>query len=199
MTVHKRRAMNQNGYTLIELLVAVIITSLLAGVLVSVNLTIIRLHDTSSSKIPALGTAQNIGHWLSQDALMAQSITTDDDTGTATETEVVTLRWLGWPRTDNQSNQYNDSYSIRYTYDNNELRRHQSITTDKYDDNGVRVGTPTQEETSQRIGDHLTVLSVLTTTGTATAKQKLIVTLTVTVDDYEVTRTYQITPRPSSL
>lgn len=198
MTVlqHSSGKHNQQGFTFIEVLVTSIITVMIVSVLVSISIFINRIHDTSSSKFPALENAQKIGHRITEDVLMAQSSSTDDDTGTA-ETEVLTLNRVGWPRSGDHNSLYNDIFIVRYTYDDNELWRHQNKTTEKYDENGELQGT-TQSEKSIRVTDQLTAFTVSTITGTAAATEEVLITLTVTVDDSEVTRDYRITPRPGS-
>jgi hypothetical protein len=142
-----------------------------------------------------LAKVQNVGYWMGRDGQMAQTLTTDDDPSTA-EIEVLTLTWAGWPRTDG-GNLYSDAYVVRYTYDNNELLRHQHRTTDIYDNKGVWQ-TTTENQGSTFIADYLTRLSVSITSGTETSMNEMLVEATARVESESITRTYRVLSRPGS-
>jgi prepilin-type N-terminal cleavage/methylation domain-containing protein len=83
----------RQGFTLIEVLISLVIASMLGAVIIMSFSLINRLYEETSTKIPALANVQNVGFWVSQDAMMAQSVS---------GTDTLTLRWSGSSRTDNQ-------------------------------------------------------------------------------------------------
>ncbi len=184
---------NQKGFTLIELLVVIAITALITGGIVLTIFQVFNVNTLSSNHMIAAKQVENAGHWISRDTLMAPTPDTDDDTETA-ETEVLTLAWVGWERVDHWGNQYIDSYEVRYTYDSDELWRHQRITTEERDKNGQLADPqPDPQNSTTFIADHITSISI-----PAMADNKLNVTITASVGDAVEERTYEIMPRPST-
>jgi len=181
---------NEKGFTLIELLVVIAIVALIASGAATGVFQVVKGSERSNNHMVAVRQVQNAGYWISHDAQMAQDINTDDDTGTA-ETEVLTLTWVGWERRDAQDNQCIDSYEERYTYDSNELWRHQKITTDKYNSSGQFVGT-TESQSSTYIAEHIAGILIL-----PVVDNKLNVTITASIGEASEERTYEITPRPT--
>lgn len=178
----------QYGFTMIELLITVAIMGT-AGIGITTTILMIRNEsERSASHINASHQIQHAGNWITRDAAMAQSVDTSDDVGTV-ETEVCTLKWQGWPRTDHWDHQYIDTFVIRYSYDSNQIHRHETVTTDEYDDDGV-FQTTTQNTTVQQVADNITALSI------TSATNNISVTLTALVEGFQAERTYEITTRP---
>jgi len=182
--------LNERGFTLIELSVVVAIVALIASGATMGIFQVIKVSESSNNRMIAVRQAQNAGYWITHDAQMAQGISADDDTGTA-ETEILTFTWVGWERKDAQDNQYIDSYEECYTYDNNELWRHQKITTDKYNSNGQFIET-TESQSLTRVADNITGIIIPPLVG-----NKLNATITASVCEATEERTYEIMPRTS--
>lgn len=117
MTFGKLRAMhkNQRGFTLIELVIAVAIISLIIGGTTLTLQQVINGNTRSSSHMTTIRQVQNAGYWVSQDAQMAQIINTDDDPGTP-ELELVTLTWT-------EFGVDGDEHQVIYTLVDNKLKR----------------------------------------------------------------------------
>ena len=102
---------NQGGFTLIEMIAALAITGLISlGASISsaqvLNQTSRDTHYTSASR-----NAMNAIHWISRDALMAQTI---DGVEGFPLTDNLSLTWVGWD---------NSVYSTNYTLENGQLKR----------------------------------------------------------------------------
>ena len=185
---------NQQGFTLIELLVAVAISALIIGGVVLAIFQVFNVNTRSGNHMTAVNQVQNAGSWISHDVQMAQDVDTNDDPATTDETEILTVAWVRWPREDGK---YIDSYKVRHTYDNNELWRHQEITTQEYDSDNQPVGEPTVTQNSTLIADYITTLSIL-----PLVDDNVIVTVTIRArvgvvgaGAADVERTYEIAPR----
>lgn len=92
---------NQMGFTLLELLIALAITSVITG---STTMVIFQVFDgnaRTSNHMEAVRQVQNAGYWVSRDAQMAQSIDIGNDPVTP-ELELVTLTWTEWNNTAHQ-------------------------------------------------------------------------------------------------
>ncbi len=169
---------SQRGFTLIELLVALAITGLLASGLGMTIFQILSGNAQSSSQMTVVRQVQNAGYWISQDALMAQSVDTDDDIGTP-ELELVTLTWTEFG-TDG------DEHQVVYTLVSDRLKREHYTN---------RAETLNPDATTF-IAQYITLIQV-----TRGAGGKLTLEVTATVTGYrsaEETRTYEIIPRPNA-
>ncbi len=70
----RKRADNQKGFTLVEVLVVVAILGMLVPVIAGSIIQIIRGTDRNNTKIIALSDIEHAASWLNQDLLMAQTI-----------------------------------------------------------------------------------------------------------------------------
>ena len=163
----------QRGFTLIELLIAIAITSVITGGITTAIFQTFTVNARTSSHMTAVRQVQNAGHWISQDAQMAQEVLPSGATGF----NPLTLTWTEW--VDSTENVV--TYSI--TVDD-ELKRSHS------EDGGAPI-----EMIVARYID-LTNTSCL-----VTADGVLVVTITAAVGDYpetvSETRVYEVTPRPN--
>jgi len=90
---------NQLGLTLLELMLAMAISSIIAG---GLTMTIFQMFTggiRSNNHMIAVNQAENAGYWVSRDAQMAQSIIFDDP-ATGGVTEFFTLTWTDWDSND---------------------------------------------------------------------------------------------------
>lgn len=86
---------NQRGFTIIELLIAVALTGIVAG---ATTTTIVQVFDGSartSNHMTAVRQVQNAGYWVSRDAQMAETVVTTGATGFP-----LTLTWIEWDSGD---------------------------------------------------------------------------------------------------
>ena len=190
MTFLKQASLNrwQKGFTLIELIVSLAIIVVIIGSITVAVFQVFSVNEKSKNHMTADKQVENTGHWVSQDAQMAQTVSTVDDGETA-ETEVLTLFWVGWEREDG-GDQLIDTYEVDYTYDANQIRRNEKVTTEVYDSNGHFIET-LENLTSTLIAEYITALSVSQVDG------KVVLTVTASVGEAAEDRTYEIIPRPT--
>jgi len=99
--------LNEKGFTLVELAVAIAVVSV---VTLGAGVTVSQISGVSQSNVDlttAVRQAQNVGYWVSQDLLMAQTANVSDDPGTA-DTEFITVLRKDW--------EAGDTYDIRYVW-----------------------------------------------------------------------------------
>jgi len=114
---------NQLGFTLLELMLAMAISSLIAGGLTMTIFQVFIGGARSNNHMIAIKQAENAGYWVSRDAQMAQGVIFDDP-ATAGVTEFLTLTWTEW--------ESNDVHRFAYTLENmiggpKQLKRSHSI------------------------------------------------------------------------
>jgi len=88
ITGMKNRVSGQGGFTLIELIIAITITSLLLGAAATGVYQLIAGNAANSNYMTAVRQVQQVGHWVSRDMIMANVIdTSNSDDPDLTEPE----------------------------------------------------------------------------------------------------------------
>ena len=99
---------NQKGYLPIEMAIGL---ALIAMIAVGTAMTIKQMLDnyhSSMDRTTVIRQAQNVGYWVCQDAMMAQTIEIGDDSDTTDETEFITIHWKDW--------ESGDTFEFRYLW-----------------------------------------------------------------------------------
>ncbi len=126
---------DEKGFTLIEVIVATAITAMLGAVVAMTAGQIINSSQRNNDWATAVRQVQNIGYWVRQDALMAQSVNATDDPQT-TDVEFIILDWKNW--------ETGDTHNIRYilldSADSLKKVKRKELTRDK---DGVEIGNKT--------------------------------------------------------
>jgi type II secretory pathway component PulJ len=115
----------ENGYSFIEVLLAVSVSALLAIGAGMTTAQIIMSSRLNSDWNVMLRQAQSVGQWVSQDALMVSTIDIGDDPGTE-DVEFISLFWKDWENGDTS-----DTYYLWFdTADSLKLLERRQITRD---------------------------------------------------------------------
>jgi len=182
---------DQRGFTLIELLVVVAIIALITGAATTTTFQVLTSTKRSNDHMTAIRQVQNAGYWISNDALMAESVVVDDDPETAEIVEFITLNWTDWDEGKKKHSKY---HLVKYSFEDmadglKKLKRQYLI----YDDEGKEKGNevaliaeyidfdpddPVNSATSfSEQEDGMWILTIQASPGTATETR-----------EYEVTR-----------
>jgi len=125
----------ESGFTIIEVLVAIFISAIIVTGAGMTTIQIIKGSQHSSDWTTAIRQAQNVGYWVSYDALMAQTITIGDDPETGDD-EFIIVAWKDW--------ESGDTHDIRYVWldsaDSLKKLSRKQVTKDK---DGVEIGNKT--------------------------------------------------------
>jgi prepilin-type N-terminal cleavage/methylation domain-containing protein len=100
--------LTEKGFTLVEVLVALAILSAIGTVMSSATIMIIKTSSQNSELNVNLRQVQNAGHWISQDAIMAQEIDTNKPG------VFLSIVWSDWG---------GNSFNIDYVLEGNTLKR----------------------------------------------------------------------------
>lgn len=115
----------ENGYSFIEVLIAVSISALLAIGAGMTTVQIFRSSRLNSDLNIMLRQAQSVGQWVSQDALTVSAIGIGDDPGTE-DVEFISLFWKDWESGDTY-----DTYYLWFdTEDSLKLLKRRQVTRD---------------------------------------------------------------------
>ncbi|MFC1909404.1 type II secretion system protein J [Chloroflexota bacterium] len=96
----------ENGFTLIGLVVALTISAIIAAGAGMTTAQIMEGSRSNNDRTTAVRQAQNVGYWVSRDALTTQAIVTTDNLETP-EIEFIIAYWKDW--------ETGDTHDIRYT------------------------------------------------------------------------------------
>jgi prepilin-type N-terminal cleavage/methylation domain-containing protein len=161
----------QDGFSLVEMLAALIITALIGFGAAAATNQIITQAPENADYSAASNQVANAIHWISRDAQMSQDVTTEGAAGFP-----LTLTWIEWDNSEHQ---------IIYTLDDSTIKRSYSI--DGAEPSGTVVAQYINENTGLTRCDY--------DDGILTIK----VTATIGVGEHavEVTRLRDVTPRPN--
>ncbi len=163
---------NQAGFTLIEMMVALVITGFIGLGATMASGQVLNQTSRNSDYTTASRNAMNAIHWISRDAMMAQSM---DGTEGFPQNENLSLNWVEWDNT---------VHSANYSLENGILRR-------AYSDGGQITDTVI----SEYINPDEEMTNCVSYNGTLT------LTITSSVGEgskvVNVTRVREITSRPS--
>ena len=162
----------ERGFTIIELLVALAITGLIAGALSMTIAQIMGSNSQSSNHATVIRQVQNAGYWVSHDVQMAQSDPTID---LSADGFPLVITWTEWNGTENE---------VTYTITGTDMIRSLSVN-----------GVPTSSFIVARYLEVDPTKTLCTFSGGI-----LYLTVTATINDLRTvseTREYQIVPRPS--
>ena len=126
---------SEKGFTLIEVLVATAIMAMLGTGITMTAGQIINGSQRNNDWATTVRHAQNIGYWVRQDALMAQSVNVTDDPGT-TDVEFIILDWKNWETGDI----HNMRYILLDSADSLKKVQRKELTRDN---GGVEIGNET--------------------------------------------------------
>ncbi|MBE0415115.1 MAG: prepilin-type N-terminal cleavage/methylation domain-containing protein [Dehalococcoidia bacterium] len=105
------KPLKQKGFTLIELVVAMIVGGMIVSAVATGIVQLIKVNAFSSDSALAYTNVQNAGYWISHDTVQAQEVSITEG--------FPTLKWVGWE---------NDTHQVVYTLkDTGELMRSYSI------------------------------------------------------------------------
>jgi prepilin-type N-terminal cleavage/methylation domain-containing protein len=104
---------SQRGFTLIEILVAVVILSFLGIAVSSATFQLFKQSVKNRDYTTASQLSMNAIHWISRDAEMSQTVTTGGASGFP-----LTLSWVDWS---------NSTYQVVYSIVDGKLKRSYSV------------------------------------------------------------------------
>jgi prepilin-type N-terminal cleavage/methylation domain-containing protein len=167
---------NQKGFTLVELLIALAITAVIAGSVTTAIFQVFTGNARTSNHMTAVRQVQNAGYWVSHDTQMAQNIYTANLTG-SDKLKLNRTRWDGSTE--------NVTYSIvsgqLWRYSENTSSGTPPVTT-------VSTSVVAQyidpTATSYNFTNDLLIFTVKATVGSAGSQQG------------SETRVYEVVPRP---
>ena len=164
----KLSIVQQAGFTLIEILVALAITSILTAGATAIVSQTFNENVRASQNMEAIQQVENAGYWVNHDVMMAQNVMPGAGSGFP-----LTMTWIDWQGNENQ---------VIYTLMDAALQRSFSV-------NG---GLPEETTVAQRIDCDSTATNCQFASGMLTFN------VTATVGTRSESRTYQIKIRPDS-
>lgn len=172
----------EKGYGLIELLIAITIMAVAAGAAGAAIFQVLRNTGHNNDHMTAVRQVENAGYWISHDAQMAQSATTN-----LTSPNFLVLGWTAWA--DNGTTVY---YSANYTFED---LSEGSYGIGKLKRTYVSGGTSQQSLVAQYI--YYNLGDATNTSNISYESQVLTVKLTAVFEGTQETREYKVKRRLS--
>ena len=162
---------NQKGFTLIEIIIAIAVTSLIGVGVTAAIFNTLSVNALSSNHLTVLKQIENAAHWINRDVQMSQTVQPGGGSGFP-----LTLSWVEWDNTAHQ---------VTYSLVSGELQRSHSVDG----------SAPTQYVVAEYISNDPAQTSCQFTGGVFTFK------ITASVGGFRPaieTRTAQVIPRAAS-
>jgi prepilin-type N-terminal cleavage/methylation domain-containing protein len=138
LKLHQRIGHNQKGFTMVELLMAMAVSGIIAAAAVTTISQVFHLNARTSNHMIAVRQVQSVGYWVSHDAQMAQIVTPAGNFDLATDDLV--LSWTEWNGTQRQ---------VTYRLADGDLTRN-------YSGNSVTIGQHIESATGTFASNKLT-------------------------------------------
>ena len=123
---------DERGFTIIELMVSIAVMGLITLGASMTTVQIIKGAQYNEDWMTAVRQTKNVGYWVNQDALMAQTIDTNDDPETA-EIEFITAPWKDW--------ETGEIHDVRYVWlDSTDSLKKLQRNHLTYDRDGIETG-----------------------------------------------------------
>jgi prepilin-type N-terminal cleavage/methylation domain-containing protein len=91
----KKLNKDEKGFTFIELLIAILLTGIIASAITGMILYVFNANFTTANRMAAVRQVRNVGFWVTPDIQMAKNVTTGGTSGFP-----LTLTWKEWDTTD---------------------------------------------------------------------------------------------------
>ena len=168
----KKLKKDQRGITLVELLIVIAITGLIAGGITMTIFQVFNMNTRTTNRMTAVRQVQNAGFWVSPDVQMAQNVTPGGSSGFP-----LTLTWEEWATGNNHTVVYT---LVDMSGGLKKLQRSHSVNDE------VPTVTPVAEyiDSDQ--------------TSCVWDGEWLTFNVTATVGGQSETRVYEVKPRPES-
>jgi prepilin-type N-terminal cleavage/methylation domain-containing protein len=169
----KKLRKGQRGFTLIEVLIVIGLTGLIAAGLTTTIMQVLTMSHRTTNRMTAVRQVRQAGFWVSPDVMMAQNETLGEDSGFP-----LTLTWIEWGT--------NDTHEVKYTLVDmsgglKKLQREHYIDSDL--------------DATTMVAEYIDSVH----TSFVPAGGSFNFTVTATVGGQTETRVYKVKPRPESL
>ena len=99
----KKLKKGEKGFTLVELLIAMLLTGIVATAITGTILYVLNVNFSTANRMTAVRQVRNVGFWISPDVQMARNV----DPGGESSDFPLTLTWTDWAT--------NDTHEVIYT------------------------------------------------------------------------------------
>jgi prepilin-type N-terminal cleavage/methylation domain-containing protein len=169
----KKLNKDEKGFTFIELLIAILLTGIVASAITGMILYVFNVNFSTANRMAAVRQVRNVGFWVTPDVQMAKNVTTGGPS------DFLTLTWQEW----------DTGYSHKITYSLEDMSSGEfKILKREHYDSGL------ESTTTIILAEYIDP----TETDCAFSGDKLTFTVTANVGGQIETRVYEVKRRPLS-
>ena len=171
----KKLRKGEKGFTLVELLIAILLTGIVASAITGTILYVLNVNFSTANRMTAVRQVRNVGFWISPDVQMAKNVTTGETSGFP-----LTLTWKEW--------ETGYSHKVIYSLENMSSGEFKMLKREHYPN-----GNPTPDST-------IIVAEYIDPDQTSFVPEggAFKFEVTATVGGQSETRVYKVQPRPGA-
>jgi len=191
----KKLKKDQRGFTLLELLIAMLLTGIITGSITMTILQVFNMNTRTSNHMTAVRQVQHAGFWVSPDVQMAQGVDTENDLGTP-EFELLTLTW--------EEGGTAVPHEVIYTLEDMSSGEFKILWRKHY----IDIGSGPELDSTTKVAEYINPDQTQTSCtccdqtschqGICDDDEWLTFKVTATVGEQSETRVYEVKPRPGS-
>ena len=170
----KKLRKGEKGFTLVELLIAMLLTGIVASAITGTILYVLNVNFSTANRMTAVRQVRNVGFWISPDVQMAKNVTPGETSGFP-----LTLTWTEW--------EMGYSHEITYSLEDMSSGEFKILKREHYD-------SGPDSTTTTIVAEYIDPAE----TDCVLTGRKLTFTVTATVGGQSETRVYEVEPRPGS-
>lgn len=176
---------DQRGFSLIELLVVIVLTSLITTAITTTFFQIFDMNTRTANHMSAVSQVQQAGKMVRQDVLQAQNVSID-----VYYPYLLELTWTVWAT--------GDEHKVIYTFEDMPSGEFKILWREHYVKEGVDFELDSTTKVAEYINTDQTNCVAQPEGAAPEAVEVLIFTVTATVGEESETREYRVQPRPGT-
>jgi len=186
----KKLKKGEKGFTMVELLIAILLTGIVATAITGTILYVLNVNFSTANRMTAVRQVRNVGFWISPDVQMARDVVPENNPATP---ELLTLTWIDLAT--------NDTHEVIYTLENMPSSEFKRLQREHY----IYIDSEPELDSTITVAEYIDPDQTSIDPGEpcyfpdcGAFNITFTVTVTATVGGQSETREYEVKPRTGS-